>query len=84
MISATFIKRPKLALVIAIVTSLSGIIGGILLPVAEFPDITPPVVSVTAMYPGANAEVVRDTVASPIEAKVNGVDNMIYMSSKER
>jgi HAE1 family hydrophobic/amphiphilic exporter-1 len=82
MISAFFIDRPKFAFVIAIVIVLAGLLALTQLPVAEFPEITPPQVQVTATYPGANAQVVEETVAAVIEAEVNGVEGMIYMSSK--
>ncbi len=81
MISSYFIDRPKFALVIAIFTSLIGCIAILLLPIAQFPDIAPPQVYVTASYPGANAALIQDAVATPIEEQVNGVENMIYMSS---
>ncbi|OSP54049.1 efflux RND transporter permease subunit [Pseudoruegeria sp. SK021] len=81
MLSQTFISRPKLAMVISLVLTVMGIIGYTQLPVEQFPDITPPVVSVTASYTGANAETVENSIAAPIEAQVNGVDDMIYMSS---
>ncbi len=82
MLSSFFIDRPKFAFVIAIVTTLAGLLAITALPVAEFPELTPPQVQVTAKYPGANAEVVEQTVAAVIEAEVNGVEGMSYMSSK--
>ncbi len=81
MISTVFISRPKFAIVISLVLTIMGLIGYAALPVAQFPDITPPVVNVSASYTGANAETVEKSVAAPIEAQVNGVDDMIYMSS---
>lgn len=81
MFSALFISRPKLAFVISLVLTIMGAIGYMALPVAQFPDITPPVVSVSASYTGANAETVENAVAAPIEAQVNGVDDMLYMTS---
>lgn len=81
MISKTFIERPKFAMVVSIVIVLAGLISIPLLPVAEFPDITPPQVSVSTSYPGANAQTLVDSVAGPIEQRVNGVEGMIYMQS---
>ncbi|MES0808993.1 multidrug efflux RND transporter permease subunit [Roseibium sp. SCPC15] len=81
MFSRFFIYRPKFALVISIVITIAGILGYLALPVEQFPDITPPVVNVSATYTGANAEVLEETTAAPIEAQVNGVDDMIYMQS---
>src|ERR1700719_4206491 len=81
MISAAFIRRPRLAIVIAIVITIAGAIALTRIPVAQFPDIVPPRVQVTANYPGASAAVVEATVAQPIEAQVVGVDKMIYMKS---
>ena len=82
MISATFIDRPRLAAVIAIVITIAGLVGLSRIPVAQFPDIVPPQVSVQATYPGASADVVESSVAQPIEAQVVGVDKMIYMRSE--
>jgi len=81
LLSYIFIDRPRLAFVLSIVITLAGLLSLTRLPVAQFPDIVPPQVSVTAQYPGANAETVEATVAQPIEAQVNGVDGMIYMES---
>jgi HAE1 family hydrophobic/amphiphilic exporter-1 len=81
MFSTFFIQRPIFACVISIVIMIAGAISYGALPVAQYPEITPPTVSVSASYPGANAEVVAETVAAPIEQQVNGVEDMIYMSS---
>ncbi|WP_431285748.1 efflux RND transporter permease subunit [Humitalea sp. 24SJ18S-53] len=81
MISKVFVDRPRLAIVIAIVMVIAGIVSMMQIPVAQFPDIVPPQVTVTANFPGASAEVVEATIAQPIESQVNGVDNMIYMRS---
>src|SRR5437868_12510691 len=82
MLARFFIDRPVLAWVISIVIVLIGLIAAALLPIAQYPQITPPTVRVTAVYPGANAQVVADTVAAPIEQQVNGVEGMLYMSSQ--
>ncbi|HEV8027755.1 MAG TPA: efflux RND transporter permease subunit, partial [Stellaceae bacterium] len=76
-----FIERPIFSSAVAIVMVLAGLIAFELLPVAEFPDITPPQVVVSATYPGASAQVVADTVTTPLEQQINGVAGMIYMSS---
>ena len=81
MISQFFISRPKFAFVISIVIVITGLIAIKTLPVAQYPDITPPQVSVWTTYPGANAETVEKTVLTPLEAQINGVENMTYMSS---
>ncbi|MEN6406439.1 MAG: efflux RND transporter permease subunit [Thermoguttaceae bacterium] len=82
MFSHFFIQRPIFASVLSILITLAGGIAMWTLPVAQYPDITPPTVEVSASYPGADARVVADTVASPIEQKVNGVEGMRYMSSQ--
>ncbi|MPZ40167.1 MAG: multidrug efflux RND transporter permease subunit [Rhizobiales bacterium] len=81
MISKFFIERPVLANVIAILMVVIGLVALVNLPVAQYPDVTPPTVQVTTRYPGANARTVIDTVALPIEQQVNGVEGMIYMQS---
>src|SRR5947207_7149532 len=81
MLSAIFVDRPRLAIVIAVVTTIAGLLSLLIIPIAQYPDIVPPQVSVTTMYPGANSAVVDATVAQPIEAQVIGVDKMIYMKS---
>ncbi|MAT92068.1 MAG: hydrophobe/amphiphile efflux-1 family RND transporter [Halioglobus sp.] len=82
MFSAFFIRRPKFALVISIVLTLLGTLAIYVLPVTEYPAISPPTIQVSGVYPGASAEVVEATVGTPIEDRVNGVEEMIYMSSK--
>jgi multidrug efflux pump len=82
MLARIFINRPVLACVLSIVILLLGGIAAGLLPVAEYPEVTPPIVRVTAYYPGANAQVMADTVAAPIEQQVNGVEKMLYMTSQ--
>ena len=82
MISHFFIDRPIFATVLSIVFVLAGGVAVFTLPVAQYPAVTPPTVLVTAIYPGANAQTVRDTVAAPIEEQVSGVEGMMYMSSQ--
>ncbi len=81
MFADIFIQRPRLAMVIAILTTLAGAIALLNISVAQYPDITPPTVQVTANYPGADAQTLADTVATPIEQQVNGVKDMIYMAA---
>ncbi len=81
MFSSIFIDRPRLATVIAIVTTIAGLLSLMAIPIAQYPDIVPPQVSVTTMYPGASAAVVEATIAQPIESQIVGVDKMIYMKS---
>jgi multidrug efflux pump len=81
MISAIFVDRPRLAVVIAIVITLAGLLALLRIPIAQFPEIVPPQVVVSAVYPGASAAVVEASIAQPIESQVVGVDKMIYMKS---
>ncbi len=82
MFSRFFIDRPIFAAVLSIIVTLAGGIALFTLPIAQYPQIAPPTVEVSAVYPGANAKVVADTVAAPIEQQVNGVEAMLYMSSQ--
>ncbi len=82
MFSRFFIDRPIFASVLSIIVTLAGGIALQTLPIAQYPEITPPTVEVSAYYPGANAQVVADTIAAPIEQQVNGVEDMLYMSSQ--
>ena len=78
---STFIERPVLSAVISITIMVAGIIGLFTLPVEQYPDIAPPTVSVRATYTGANAQTVLNSVIAPLEDQINGVENMMYMSS---
>lgn len=81
MLSLFFIKRPIFAAVISIVITVLGLVALISMPISRYPDLAPPTINVSATYPGADAQTVADTVAATIEKEVNGVENMIYMSS---
>jgi multidrug efflux pump len=80
-LSRFFIDRPVFSTVISAVIVLAGLVAYVALPVAQYPEVAPPTVQVTASYPGANSQTVRDTVAAPIEEQVSGVEGMLYMSS---
>src|SRR4249920_2038205 len=80
-ISHFFIDRPIFAAVVSIVIVILGAVAFTRLPVAQYPEIAPPVINVSGQYPGANAEVVASTVVAPIEEQINGVENMLYLSS---
>ena len=82
MFSAIFIRRPRFALVISLFLMLAGIISVYRLPIAEYPQFSPPTIMVMATYPGASAQVIADTVASPLESEVNGIEDMVYYSSQ--
>ncbi len=81
MFSHFFIRRPIFATVVSIIIVLAGLVAIRVLPVAQYPEISPPQVTVTAVYPGATAEALQKTVAAPIEEQINGVEKMLYMSS---
>src|SRR6516225_704327 len=82
MFARFFVDRPIFATVLSVVIVMVGLVALVRLPIAQYPEVTPPTISVSAVYPGASAKVVADTVATPIELEVNGVENMIYMSSR--
>ena len=82
MLARFFIDRPIFAWVLSLVIILIGGVAAFALPIDMYPPITPPTVQVTCSYPGANAQVVADTIAAPLEQQVNGVEGMIYMSSQ--
>ena len=80
-LSRFFIDRPIFAAVIAVFITLLGVFAYPLLPLSQYPEIAPPTIAVTAVYPGASAETMAETVAAPIEQEVNGVERMLYLSS---
>jgi multidrug efflux pump len=77
-----FIDRPIFASVISILITLVGVVGYVRLPVTQYPDVVPPQVTVTTSYPGASPEILMQTVVAPLEQDINGVENMMYMSSQ--
>mgnify|MGYP001147825567 CR=1 FL=1 len=81
MISRTFIDRPILAIVLSLFIIIAGLAAMRILPIAQYPEIAPPVVTVFASYPGASASVLEQTVAAPLENQINGIEDMLYMSS---
>ena len=84
MFSAFFIKRPRFSFVISIVIVLVGILALFNLPIALYPEVTPPQITVKATYPGASAEVIARTVGIPLESEINGVEDMLYMNSSSQ
>src|SRR5512144_2684635 len=81
MFSKFFIERPIFATVVSLIIVIAGLVSMKALPVSQYPTITPVQIQVTTTYPGADSKTVGDSVAAPIEAQINGVDNMIYMTS---
>ena len=81
MFARFFVDRPIFATVISIVIVIIGLVAMLKLPVAQYPEIAPPVINVTGQYPGASADVVASTVVTPLEQQINGVENMLYITS---
>ena len=81
MFSATFIERPRFSFVISILIVIVGLIAVLKLPIALYPEVTPPQISVDAMYPGASADVIAKMIGVPVEDEINGVEDMLYMDS---
>jgi multidrug efflux pump len=81
MFSKFFIERPIFATVVSIIICIAGLVAIVVLPIEQYPAITPVQITVSATYPGADSKTLADSVAAPIEAQINGVDNMLYMSS---
>src|SRR3954466_7119332 len=81
-LSRFFIDRPIFAAVLSIVIFIAGLIAMLSLPVSEYPEVVPPSIVVRAIYPGANPRVLSEAVATPLEEQINGVENMLYMSSQ--
>ena len=81
-LSHIFIDRPILATVLSVFVTLIGLGALAILPVAQYPEIVPPTVQITTVYPGASADTVARTVATPLEQQINGVENMLYLSSQ--
>ena len=81
MITTVFVRRPILASVLSVIIVLAGAVAGLNLPITQYPDIAPVQVTVTANYPGADAQTVADSVAAPIETQLNGADGLLYMQS---
>src|SRR4029434_348649 len=82
MLARFFVDRPIFATVLSLVILIVGLVALLGLPIAQYPEVVPPTVQVTATYPGAHAETVASTVACPIEQEINGVERMLYMASK--
>ncbi len=76
-----FIDRPIFAVVLSVLMLIAGGLAFLRLPLSEYPAVTPPMIQVTAAYPGASPDVVAETVAAPLEQAINGVENMLYMTS---